>query len=322
MTRQDERGEQEIEVAVSDREVVADGVVRLTLRPVEGDRLPDWHPGAHLDLHLAEDLVRQYSLCGSLGQRGCYEVAVLRKPAGRGGSAFAYDELKVGATLRVSGPRNHFELAPSPRYLFLAGGIGITPIMPMVAKADADGADWRLVYGGRRRASMAFAELLLARYGERVGLHPQDEAGLLPLDAILGAERADTPIYCCGPEGLLRAVEEHCADRPDGCLHVERFAPKEIADAGPGLAFEVEFAESGKVVRVPPGTSIVDAAGEAGIDIETSCREGTCGTCESVVLGGEPDHRDSILSAEERAANDVMFPCVSRALSSKIVIDR
>lgn len=319
MTKQDEH---QIEVEVSDRQVLADGVIRLTFRPVEGGLLPEWHPGAHLDLQLAEDLVRQYSLCGTLGERDCYEVAVLREPRGRGGSAFAHDELKVGATLWVRGPRNHFELTPSARYLFLAGGIGITPIMPMVARADAEGSDWRLVYGGRSRASMAFVEQLLEQYGERVSVHPQDEVGLLPLDEILGAAPAEAPVYCCGPEALLGAVEERCADRPAGCLHVERFAPKEFTDAGPDLAFEVEFAESGKVVRVPPDMSIVDAAQAAGIGIETSCREGTCGTCESVVLGGEPDHRDSILSADERSANDVMFPCVSRARTSKIVIDR
>jgi ferredoxin-NADP reductase len=314
--------EHEIDVEVTAREAVADGVVRLTLRPTAGTELPEWEPGAHLDLVLAPDLVRQYSLCGDRQDRESYQMAVLREPAGRGGSAHVHDAVEVGRVVRVRGPRNNFALADSPRYLFVAGGIGITPIVPMVAAAEKAGADWRLVYGGRSRPSMAFREELVNRYGDRVSLQPQDEVGLLDLDTLLGTPCEDTLVYCCGPEALLRSVEERCAAWPPGTLHVERFAPKQIPRTAEDGSFEVEFAQSAITITVPPGVSIVDAAEEAGVTIETSCREGTCGTCESAVLGGVPEHRDSLLTPEEQAENDVMFPCVSRAASPKLVIDR
>ena len=322
MSRTTGAPEHEIDVEVSAREAVADGVVRLTLRPTDGTELPEWEPGAHLDLDLAPDLVRQYSLCGDRHDRACYQVAVLREPAGRGGSAHVHDAVEVGRVVRVRGPRNNFALADSPRYLFLAGGIGITPIVPMIAEAEKAGADWRLVYGGRSRASMAFRDELVERYGDRVSLQPQDEVGLLDLEGLLGTPSDGTLVYCCGPEALLEAVEERCAAWPSGALHVERFAPKAVPSTAEDGTFEVEFAQSGVTVTVPPGVSIVDAAAEAGVTIETSCREGTCGTCESEVLGGVPEHRDSLLTPEEQAENDVMFPCVSRAASEKLVIDR
>ncbi|GAA2904583.1 PDR/VanB family oxidoreductase [Pseudonocardia halophobica] len=322
MSRTTGAPEHEIDVEVAAREAVADGVVRLTLRPTAGTELPEWEPGAHLDLDLGPDLVRQYSLCGDRHDPETYQVAVLREPAGRGGSAHVHDAVEVGRVLRVRGPRNNFVLADSPRYLFLAGGIGITPIVPMIAEAEKAGADWRLIYGGRSRASMAFRDELVERYGDRVSLRPQDEVGLLDLEALLGTPSDGTLVYCCGPEALLRAVEERCAAWPSGALHVERFAPKEVPSTAEDGSFEVEFAQSGITVTVPPGVSIVDAAADAGVTIETSCREGTCGTCESAVLGGVPEHRDSLLTPEEQAENDVMFPCVSRAASEKLVIDR
>lgn len=308
--------EHELDLEVGAREAIAEGVVRLTLRSATGDELPDWEPGAHLDLHLGPDLVRQYSLCGDRHDRAAYQVAVLRETAGRGGSAHVHDAVEVGRVLRVRGPRNNFALVESPRYLFVAGGIGITPIVPMVAEAEKAGADWRLVYGGRSRASMAFREELVERYGERVDVRPQDEVGLLDLDSVLAAAGPDTAVYCCGPEALLTAVEQRCTP------HVERFAPKVVPSTATDGSFEVEFARTGTAVTVAPGVSIVDAAEAAGVVIETSCREGTCGTCESAVLGGVPEHRDSLLTPEEQAANDVVFPCVSRAVSAKLIIDR
>lgn len=314
--------ERELDVEVVAREAIAEGIVRLTLRPTTGELLPEWEPGAHLDLHLAPDLVRQYSLCGDRHDRASYEVAVLREAAGRGGSAHVHDAVEVGRVLTVRGPRNNFALVESPRYLFVAGGVGITPIVVMIAEADKAGADWRLLYGGRSRGSMAFRDELVERYGERVSLQPQDEVGLLDLDALLTAPGQDTLVYCCGPEALLAAVEQRCAAWPSGALHVERFAPKQIPRTADDGSFEVEFARSGITVTVPTGASIVDAAEQAGVVIETSCREGTCGTCESTVLGGVPEHRDSLLTPQEQAANDVMFPCVSRAASAKLVIDR
>lgn len=311
----------ERELVLARKERVAEGVVCLTLREPDGGTVPEWAPGAHLDLLLAEDLERQYSLCGDPADRSALTVAVLREPQGRGGSAFVHDRLTEGARVRVRGPRNNFALVDVSRYLFLAGGIGITPILPMVAEADARGADWRLVYGGRTRASMAFADELVAKYGDRVSLRPQDETGLLPLDRLLGTPEADTAVYCCGPEPLLAAVEQRCAAWAPGALHVERFSPKADADAGPRESFEVELAVSGRTLLVPADRSILQVVEEAGIPVLSSCQEGTCGTCETEVREGVPDHRDSLLTEEERAAGETMMICVSRSCGPRLVLE-
>jgi ferredoxin-NADP reductase len=243
---------------------------------------------------------------------------VLREPAGRGGSQAVHDKLRAGDLVEVDGPRNHFPLVPSEKYLFIAGGIGITPLLPMMAAAEAAGAQWRLHYGGRTRGSMAFRSELSEAYGTRVSVHPQDEIGLLDLDEILAGEPPDTPVYCCGPEPLLTAVEQRCAGRP---LHVERFAPKEQGEPVRAGSFEVELARTGRTLTVSPGTSILRAVEEAGVEVLWSCTEGTCGTCETAVLGGAVDHRDSLLTPEERAANDTMFICVSRAAGPRLILD-
>lgn len=311
----------EMDVKVVGKEQVADGVVRLVLRRSCGEGFPAWEPGAHVDLVLDEDLVRQYSLCGDPGRSDVLEVAVLREPAGRGGSAFVHDKVEVGDRLRIRGPRNNFPLVEADEYLFVAGGIGITPILPMVRAAAAAGARWRLVYGGRTRRSMAFLEEL-ADYGERVRIRPQDETGLLDLAGELAGAGESAAVYCCGPEGLLRAIEDECRGRRPGGLHVERFSPKARDTTVPDGPFEVELAVSGRTLEVPPGKSIVGVLEEAGVDVPVSCLEGTCGTCETAVLEGEPDHRDSILTDEERARNDTMFLCVSRSLTPRLRIDR
>ncbi|MGK5557458.1 PDR/VanB family oxidoreductase [Actinomadura kijaniata] len=313
--------EVDLDLTLAGRDRVADGVVLLTLARPDGGDLPAWEPGAHVDLVLGPGLVRQYSLCSDPADRSRWQVAVLREPDGRGGSVHVHDRLAAGSPVRVRGPRNHFALEPAARYLFVAGGIGITPLLPMVAEAERRGADWRLVYGGRSRATMAFRERLEAEYGERVTLHPQDESGLPDLDALLGAPRADTLVYCCGPEGLLEAVEERCAAWPPGALRVERFSPREVGEPVLDGAFEVELARTGTTVTVPPGKSVLEAVEEAGTPVLSSCREGTCGTCETPVLEGTVDHRDSLLTPEERAAHDTMMICVSRAACPRLVLD-
>jgi ferredoxin-NADP reductase len=314
--------ESEFDVLVADRQVAADGVIALTLRHPDGGELPGWTPGAHVDLVLNDDLTRQYSLCGDPAERSAWKVAVLQEPDGRGGSAFVHDKLSTGTTVRVRGPRNHFPLEPATRYLFIAGGIGITPIVPMLAAATAAGADWQLVYGGRTAASMAFVEQLRATHGEeRVVLRPQDEHGLLDLDSLLGEPADGTLVYCCGPGPLLDAVEQRCASWPSGSLHTERFTPKEQGEPVLSGSFEVELAQSGTTLTVPPDRSILEVLEEAGIQVLSSCQEGTCGTCETVVLAGEVDHRDSLLTDEEMAANDTMFICVSRAACPRLVLD-
>ncbi|MEU8273270.1 PDR/VanB family oxidoreductase [Microbispora bryophytorum] len=334
--------EPELDVKVAGKAPVAEGVVLLRLVRPDGGPLPVWTPGAHVDLLLGPGLVRQYSLCGDPGDPSVFQVAVLREPGGRGGSAYVHDRLAEGDTIRVRGPRNRFGLAESPRYLFVAGGIGVTPILPMIEEAARRGCDWRLVYGGRTRASMAFAERLVRQHPGRVELCPQDETGLLDLDALLGVSRADTLVYCCGPEPLLAAAQERCASWPKGALRVERFVPSARSGAGTAEdtaedtaegtaggtaagraegAFEVELALTGTTLTVPEGRSILEVVEEAGVAVLSSCREGTCGTCETAVLGGVPDHRDDLLTEEEREAGDVMFICVSRARSPRLVLE-
>jgi len=302
-----------LELVVESKEKLADGVVRLTLRAPDGGLLPPWEPGAHIDLVLP-GFVRQYSLCGDPSDTSAYVVAVLREPDGRGGSAYVHDSLSTGDRVPVEGPRNHFALVEAERYLFIAGGIGITPILPMLARVARSGRDWQLVYGGRTSSSMAFTAEL-ASHGDRVTFRPQDEHGLLDLPALLAAAGPGTAVYCCGPEPLLAAVE---ALGPAD-LHVERFTP--VADLGERTAFEVELAASGRVLPVPADRSILEVVEEAGVTVLSSCREGTCGTCETGVLGGEPDHRDSVLTADERLENEVMMLCVSRACSARLVLD-
>jgi ferredoxin-NADP reductase len=298
----------------------AEGIRSFILARADGAPMPSWSPGSHIDLVLDEDLERQYSLCGDPADLRTWRVAVLREPESRGGSARLHEAVEEGHALTLRGPRNEFPLAPAQRYLFIAGGIGLTPLLPMIADLESRGADWRLVYGGRQRSTMAFLDEL-AQYGDRVTLWPQDERGLIDLPALLGTPEEGTAVYCCGPGVLIDAVEDHCAAWPHGALHVERFRPKEGALDGPMTTFEVVLDASGLTLTVGPDESIADVVEAAGVDILTSCREGTCGTCETTVLEGIPDHRDSLLTDDERAANDVMMICCSRARSARLVLD-
>ncbi|MEU0455589.1 PDR/VanB family oxidoreductase [Streptomyces sp. NPDC006129] len=306
----------EAELVVGGREPAADGVLALTLRHPLGEPLPAWEPGAHVDVLLGPRLERQYSLCGDPADRTAWRIAVLREPDGRGGSAHVHERVAEGDKIRVRGPRNNFRLEPAPRYRFVAGGIGITPILPMLAAAEAAGAEWTLLYGGRTRDSMAFGEEL-ARYGDRVTIAPEDETGLLDLPSVLDDVPEDTLVYCCGPGPLLDAVEARC---PSGVLRVERFRPKE-QETGDATEFEVELARTGRTLTVSPDVSVLDAVRAAGVEVLYSCTEGTCGTCETDVLDGEPDHRDSVLTDEERAAGETMLICVSRCRGKRLVLD-
>ncbi|MEU7790355.1 PDR/VanB family oxidoreductase [Amycolatopsis sp. NPDC049159] len=300
--------------------VAADGVVALELTAPDGGRLTDWTPGSHLDLVLPGGLTRQYSLCGDRWDPRRYRLGILREPGGRGGSARVHDELAVGDEVGVGGPRNNFPLVPSPEYLFVAGGIGITPLLPMVQQAELLGARWRLLYGGRNRAAMAFLDELGA-YGEHVLVRPQDEHGLLDLAGFLGEPRPGVKVYACGPAPLLGAIERVCAAWPPRALRTERFAVDDSAAPARATPFEVELARTGVRVTVPVGTSVLDAVTGAGVEVLSSCRQGTCGTCETTVLAGRPEHRDAILEDHERAAADCMFVCVSRSLSDRLVLD-
>jgi ferredoxin-NADP reductase len=306
----------EAEFVVDRREFAADGVLALTLRHPLGEELPAWEPGAHVDVVLGPELERQYSLCGDPADRSVWRIAVLREPDGRGGSAHVHEQLGQGDKVRVRGPRNHFRLESAPRYRFIAGGIGITPILPMLAAAEAAGAEWTLLYGGRTRNSIAFTDEL-GRYGDRVTVSPQDEAGLLDLASVLDDLPDGTLVYCCGPGPLLDAVEERC---PAERLRVERFSPK-AQQVGDNSEFEVELAQSGRTVTVAPDVSVLDAVRAAGVEVLFSCTEGTCGTCETDVLDGTPDHRDSVLTDEERESGETMMICVSRCRGGRLVLD-
>ncbi len=306
----------EAELVVASREFAADGVLALTLRHPLGEELPAWEPGAHIDVVLGPDLERQYSLCGDPADRSAWRIAVLHEPDGRGGSAYVHGQLGQGDKVRVRGPRNHFPLKAAARYRFIAGGIGITPILPMLAAAEAAGAEWTLLYGGRTRNSMAFTEEL-SRYGDRVRIAPQDETGLLDLASVLGEVPGGTLVYCCGPGPLLDAVEAGC---PSGLLHVERFQPK-AQETGENAEFEVVLERSGRTLTVPGDVSVLDTVRAAGVEVLFSCTEGTCGTCETDVLDGTPDHRDSVLTDEEREAGETMLICVSRCLGKRLVLD-
>lgn len=299
-----------LELRVSECKQESDGVLSLTLEDPAGAPLPGWHPGAHIDVHVGE-YVRQYSLCTPEGSQDRWRIGVLKEANGRGGSQAIHETVKAGGTLTVSQPRNNFVLQPSKRYVFIAGGIGITPILAMAGQAERDGADWTLVYGGRSRSTMAFLGEL-EQFGDRVRIVPEDTDGRVDFAAYLKDVQPETLVYCCGPEPLLNVVEAASAHWPSGSLHVERFVPKEIDTSG-DVAFEVEFVDSGVTLTVPADKSILEVAEEAGLPALSSCNEGTCGTCETPVVSGAVDHRDSILTDDEKTSCDSMFICVSRS---------
>lgn len=310
----------ELTAVVAAIEKEADGIVSLRLQPAVGEKTPAWEPGAHVDLVIGPDLERQYSLCGDPTDLTHWRLGVLREPESRGGSAYVHEALAVGDQVMCRGPRNNFPLVEAGQYLFIAGGVGITPILPMLAACETAGKPWRLFYGGRQQSSMAFREEL-ASYGDRVVFWPQDTHGRLDLATILGTPAADTAIYCCGPGALLDAVEQHCASWPAGSLHLERFRAKDGALAGVNLPFEVELDASGITLTVGADQTLAEAIEAAGVSLPTSCREGTCGTCETYVLEGEPDHRDSYLTIDEQASGEVIMPCCSRSRSPRLVLD-
>ncbi|WP_258375265.1 PDR/VanB family oxidoreductase [Curtobacterium sp. MCSS17_008] len=297
-------------VRVAARRVVATDVVALDLAPVDGAPLPEWEPGAHVDLEVAPGSERQYSLVTTTPE-GHWRIAVLREPGGRGGSLAVHDRFTVGDEVVVAGPRNHFGFDPSRPAVFVAGGIGITPLLAMIAAAERAGTPWELHYAGRSRSRMAFVDDLVAAHPERVAVAAADEHPRLDVVGLLAGPR-DAVVYCCGPRGLMDAVEAAAVHWPAGSVRVERFEPAADVDA-PGEPFEVELAVTGVTVTVPADRTLLEVAEEAGAFVLSSCREGTCGTCETPVLEGAVEHRDTVLSPEEQADDRTMMVCVSRA---------
>ncbi|WP_257016068.1 PDR/VanB family oxidoreductase [Rhodococcus sp. ACS1] len=314
-----------MKVNVLSTEGVTAHVVALTLEPTANTPLPAWQPGAHIDLELPSGLVRQYSLCGSPHDEKTYTVAVLREPNGRGGSAEVHDTLTPGTQLTIRGPRNHFPLVESNRYLFIAGGIGVTPMLPMIETAERNRADWTLIYGGRTLTSMAYLDRLLEFGPDRVTPVAEDVSGRPDLGALLSQIGTDTQIYCCGPSGLLDAVEAECSSRGlAGQLHIERFAAPANTVTGPvdgDLPFEVHLQQSGVTVQVGADQTILDALEDTDVEAPFSCEEGFCGACEVRVLGGVPDHRDSVSPAADHDAAKTMIICVGRSKSPRLVLD-
>ncbi|MDT7844813.1 PDR/VanB family oxidoreductase [Streptomyces justiciae] len=288
-----------LRLLVAAHEEVADGVVQLRL---EGRDLPRWEPGAHLDLVLPSGLVRQYSLCGDPADTSSYTVATRLVEDGRGGSREVHEQLAEGMEIEVRGPRNRFPLVEAESYVFVAGGIGITPVLPML-RALPEGADWRLLYCGRSRESMPFVAELEKL--DRVTV----VTGVPDLDALEVPEGA--AVYCCGPEGLMAAVEERYPQ-----VYLERFTPRAAA---PGGAFELELRRTGRTLTVPAESSVLAAVRAELPDTLYSCEQGFCGTCQQRVLEGEVDHRDELPTDAER--DDSMLICVSRARSERLVLD-
>ncbi|WP_208823079.1 PDR/VanB family oxidoreductase [Pseudonocardia alni] len=309
------------ELVVDDLRHEADDVVVVSLVDEAGQELPPWEAGAHVDLNLPGGLVRQYSLCGDPDDRHGYEVAVLRDPASRGGSAWIHDELAKGDRIGVSAPRNNFELVDADDYLFVAGGIGVTPFLPMTAAARAAGRPYVLVYAGRTRTGMAFVERLSEDGAVRI--HVSDEGGRADLAEVLDGVGGRTAVYGCGPDRLLDALSGLCAERGlSRQLHVEHFSGT-VVDLDPDreTGFEVELARSGEVVRVPADRTVLEVLLDHGVPMTSSCAEGVCGSCETSVLSGDIDHRDQVLDEDDREEGAVMMICCSRARSPRIVLD-
>ncbi|WP_382304752.1 PDR/VanB family oxidoreductase [Herbiconiux sp. UC225_62] len=321
----------EIDAVVTAATQVAEDVVLLELRAADGSPLPAWEPGAHLDIVVQPGVERQYSLCGDPGDLSRYHVAVLREPDGRGGSEHVHAHVSKGSSLRIRGPLNHFALVPptgGARYAFVAGGIGITPLVPMIRAAEAAGASWTLDYAGRSLERMPFVDELVRDFGERVRVHvpgaPGSSGSRFDVTS-LSSRIADAPVsvYCCGPARMLTALEQEAAASawPAGTLHLERFEAREVTEPVRHEAFEVELELSGMTLSVPPDRTILEVVEEAGVLVLSSCREGTCGTCETPVISGEVDHRDSVLTPDEQASNEVMMICVSRAACPRLVLE-
>lgn len=302
----------------------AQGVTSLTLVHPHGEALPRWKPGAHLSLHLPNGLVREYSLCSDPQDTSRWTVAVQRAGDSRGGSSLIHDELPIGSEILVDGPRNLFELDGSaPRHLLVAGGIGITPIVAMARWLQAQDADWHLLYTGRSREVMAFVDEISALPADRVTLHVDDEVGgFADISGIVGGVEEETVVYCCGPAALMEAVEISVPDVSR--LRLERFRapePKAAATDSPDDAFDVVLSSTGERVHVDAETSILDALAGAGHDVPSSCTEGICGTCETGVVSGEIDHRDFLLTEEEKESGCTMCICVSRCRGPELVLD-
>ncbi|MDR7305501.1 PDR/VanB family oxidoreductase [Rhodoferax saidenbachensis] len=315
-----------LQVRVAHKRAEAQDICSLELVAANGGALPAFTAGAHIDVHLPNGLQRQYSLCNAPGETQRYVIGVLRDAASRGGSANVHDALAEGSVLTISTPRNLFPLAEqAPHHLLLAGGIGITPMLAMAEHLANTGQSFALHHCNRSRARTAFVErLATSPYSDKVQHHfdDGDTAQKLDIAGTLQHAPPGTHLYVCGPQGFMDAVLNagRTAGWPEERLHREYFGAAPVDHTNDG-SFELEIASTGKVIKVLPDQTALEALHAAGVDIPMSCEQGVCGTCLTRVKAGTPDHRDQYLMPEEQAANDQFLPCCSRASSTRLVLD-
>jgi vanillate O-demethylase ferredoxin subunit len=319
-------------VRVAKIERAAEDVLALELRAAPGYVLSPFTAGSHIDVELpAKDaaghfIVRQYSLCNPPSEHDRYLIAVGRDANSRGGSTWIHDTLKEGDTLRISTPRNHFPLVEdASATVLVAGGIGITPMLAMASRLSALGRKWTLYYCARTPQRAAFKEILEQLPGELVPVYDGVPGGS-PIDLVevMKSAPADAHLYCCGPTSLMEAFEKAAQARPAQHVHVEWFKPRPTAAAAQGdweETFSIKLARTGTTLAVPANKSILDVLIDAGVSVPYSCCDGVCGTCETRVLDGIPEHRDSVLFGEEAAANDRIMVCVSRCRTPSLTLD-
>lgn len=297
-------------------------VVCLELLPADGARWPDFAPGAHTDFQLPDGKVRSYSLVGRSGDGLGYRFGIKREEAGRGG-AWLHDVARLGTRLEISLPKGDFTLAEdAPATLFIAGGIGITPLLPMMARLNEIGRPWELHYAVSQPCEMAFRQRIedLAGEGGSVRTYFSDgSTDRMNIEALVDGAAEGAHLYCCGPARMIDHYAKACVRRAPQTVHFERFAADQEAATGGG--FTLELARAGRTLAVPSGKTILDVLLDAGVDVPYSCSQGVCGSCQTRVLAGEPDHRDCYLSDDERAANDSMLVCCSGARSASLVLD-
>jgi ferredoxin-NADP reductase len=298
----------------------APNILSYELRPLDGGELPPFTAGAHIDLTLPNRMVRSYSLINPQSERHRYVIAVQKDRGSRGGSKWIHQSLRAGEILAVNGPRNNFELdETAEKSIFIAGGIGITPMLSMIERLNLIGREWELVFCSRTRNSTPFVELLERNPQVRFNFDQERDGKMLDIAAAVRAVPANSHLYCCGPLPMLEAFEAATKDHARERVHVEYFTAKEPPATDGG--FTVVLAKSRREFAVPSGKTILGALSDAGVDIPHSCTEGVCGTCETKVLEGIPDHRDRILTERERASNKTMMICCSGSKSERLVLD-
>jgi ferredoxin-NADP reductase len=313
-----------IDARLSKIEDVARDTKIFTFQRVDGGKLPAYKAGAHIDLHLPNGMLRQFSLTVPASDPDGYTVGVKRDENSRGGSRYIIEQMKVGDQIKISAPRNNFPLVEDAVHVVLvAGGIGITPIWCMAQELETQGRSWKIHYACRSQADMAFLSDLKKLNPERVHLHFDDEAGgkVLDLAAAIAEAPADAHFYCCGPNPMLKAFEAAAASRPRANVHIEYFTAKEEASANELGGFWVELAKSGEEYFIPPGRKVLEVLFDAGVDVDYSCELGICGACETKVISGTPIHHDSVLSEEEQAGNDKVMICCCGCATERLVLD-